>query len=39
MHIFTDVVPASADIAPFAIGLAQDGEIKELYNDWETGRK
>ena len=35
MHMFTDVVPASADIAPFAIGLAQDGEIKELYNDWE----
>ena len=36
MHIFTDTVPASADIAPFAIGLAQDGEIKELYDDWEV---
>lgn len=35
MHIFTDEVPASPDIAPFAIGLAHDGEIKELYNDWE----
>ena len=34
MHIFTDTVPASADIAPFAIGLAHDGEIKELYDDW-----
>lgn len=35
MHIFTDTVPASADIAPFAIGLAKDGEIRELYHDWE----
>lgn len=35
MQIFTDTVPASEDIAPFAIGLAKDGEIKELYNDWE----
>ena len=35
MHIFTDTVPASADIAPFAIGLAKDGELKELYNDWQ----
>lgn len=35
MQIFTDVVPASEDIAPFAIGLAKDEEIKELYQDWE----
>mgnify|MGYP003492089995 FL=1 len=35
MQIFTDVVPASPDIAPFAIGLAKDEEIKELYQDWE----
>ena len=35
MQIFTDVVPASADIAPFAIGLAKDEEIKDLYSDWE----
>ena len=35
MQIFTDTVPASKDIAPFAIGLAKDAEIKELYNDWE----
>ncbi len=35
MQIFTDTVPASKDIAPFAIGLAKDSEIKELYNDWE----
>lgn len=35
MHIFTDAVLASVDIAPFAIGLAKDGEIKEMYKDWE----
>lgn len=27
--------PALADIAPFAIGLADDGEIEEMYGDWE----
>ena len=36
MQIFTDVVPASKDIAPFAVGLAKDKEIKELYDDWEV---
>ena len=35
IQIFTDIVPASKDIAPFAIGLAKDEEIKELYTDWE----
>lgn len=35
MHIFTDGVPASPDIAPFAVGLSHDGEFKELYRDWE----
>lgn len=35
IQLFTDVVPASEDIAPFAIGLAKDKEIKELYDDWE----
>lgn len=35
MQIFTDAVPASEDIAPFAIGLAKDEELKELYTDWE----
>lgn len=35
MQIFTDAVPASPDIAPFAVGLAGDGEIRELYDDWE----
>lgn len=37
MHIFTDKVPITEDLAPFAIGMAKDGEIKELYEDvdWE----
>lgn len=35
MQIFTDTVPASNDIAPFAVGLAKDEEIKELYQDWQ----
>lgn len=35
IQIFTDEVPPSADIAPFAVGLAKDGEIRELYKDWE----
>lgn len=35
MQIFTDTVPASRDIAPFAIGLAKDEEIKLLYEDWD----
>jgi len=35
MQIFTDKVPASDDIAPYAIGLAKEGEIQELYSDWE----
>ena len=35
IQLFTDVVPASADIAPFAVGLAKDGEIREMYWDWE----
>lgn len=35
IQLFTDAVPASDDIAPFAVGLAKDGEIKECYSDWE----
>lgn len=35
MHIFTDTVPASPDIAPFAIGLAKENEVKEMYSDWK----
>lgn len=35
MHIFTDTVPASPDIAPFAVGLAKENEMKEMYSDWK----
>lgn len=35
IQIFTNTVPASPDIAPFAVGLADDGEIKSLYDDWD----
>lgn len=35
IHLFTDKVPPSIDIAPYAIGLAADGEIRDLYGDWE----
>jgi len=35
IQLFTNVLPATPDIAPFAIGLADDEEIKELYHDWE----
>ena len=34
LQIFTNSVPASSDIAPFAIGLADDKELETLYNDW-----
>ncbi len=34
IQLFTNVIPASPDIAPFAVGLANDEEIKELYSDW-----
>ena len=35
IQLFTNVLPASDDIAPFAIGLADDEEIKALYEDWD----
>lgn len=35
IQIFTNEVPASSDIAPYAVGLADDGEIQELYSDWD----
>ena len=36
IHTFTNTVPASPDIAPFAVGLADEGEIANLYSDWEV---
>lgn len=35
MQIFTNTVPASSDIAEFAVGLAAEGELREIYNGWE----
>ena len=35
LQIFTNVLPASPDIAPFAIGLADDCELESLYSDWD----
>ena len=35
MQLFTNQLPPSPDIAPFAIGMADDGEIRKLYEDWE----
>lgn len=35
IQLFTNQVPPTSDIAPFAVGLASDGELKELYHDWK----
>ena len=35
IQLFTNVLPASPDIAPFAIGLADDKEIESFYDDWK----
>ena len=35
MQIFTDQVPITEDLAPFAVGIAKNQEIKELYKEWE----
>ena len=35
IQLFTNKVPPTPDIAPYAVGLAEDGEIKELYKDWD----
>ena len=35
MQIFTNSVPASPDITPFAVGLANEGELETLYSDWD----
>jgi tellurite methyltransferase len=35
IHIFTNKVPASYDIAPFVKGLAEEGELEAMYQDWK----
>ena len=36
MQIFTNKIQASPDIAPFTIGLAGEGQLFQLYDDWEV---
>ncbi|HKI79249.1 MAG TPA: methyltransferase domain-containing protein [Ignavibacteriaceae bacterium] len=33
--VFTDTLPAPPDLAPFMIGLFEEGEIFNEYSDWE----
>jgi tellurite methyltransferase len=33
--VFTDKIPPPSDLEPFINGLFHEGEIKNLYNDWE----
>ena len=35
IQIFTNSVPVSPDIASFTVGLADDRELVNLYDDWE----
>lgn len=35
IQIFTNKIPASPDIKEFAVGLADEGELKEIYKDWK----
>lgn len=36
IQLFNDKIAPTPDIAPYAIGMAKDGEIKMMYEDWET---
>ena len=33
--VFIDKIPIPEDLREFCIGLFKDGEIKQIYNDWE----
>lgn len=35
IQLFNDNIAPTSDIAPYAIGMAKDGEIKKMYEDWE----
>lgn len=35
IQLFTNQVPITEDLAPFAVGLAEDEELKEMYNSWD----
>ncbi len=34
IQLFTNALPPTEDIAPYAVGLAYDLELKSLYSDW-----
>lgn len=36
IQIFTNKVPASPDIEKFAVGLADEGELEQVYRMWKT---
>ena len=35
IQMFNDNEPPTFDIAPYAVGMTTDGELKDLYVDWE----
>ena len=35
IQMFNDNIAPTPDIEPYAIGMAKDGEITDLYEDWE----
>lgn len=35
MAVFTDRIPPPQDLAPFVKGLFREGELAELYADWQ----
>jgi len=35
MQMFTDDVPITEDLKPFAVGLSKKGELTAMYADWE----
>ena len=35
IQIFTDDIAPTPDIKPYAIGMAKDGEFKDLYEEWD----
>ncbi len=35
IQLFNDNIDPTPDIAPYAVGMSKDGEIKDLYEDWE----
>ncbi len=36
IQLFTKDLPPTKDIADYTVGMAYDGEIREMYDDWEV---